>query len=269
MSSRKEQKAAVREERAAKEHAAASAAKRKQRFWQLGGITVIAVVIVAVLIVLSQGGAEKSSPNSKTISKSAVKVNALFSGIPQSGSTIGDPKAPITVVEYGDPQCPVCAEFSELTIPTLVKDYVRTGKVRLEYRPLTFLDDSFGVTDSNRAANFFLETGKQDKLWQTVDLFYANQGDEGSGYVTDDFLLKVGNEVKGLDAQKAVDESADDPFAEQLATISSQSQADGVKGTPAFVIGKTGQQGKLWEYKTFDPQAFSAKLDQELKQAGK
>jgi protein-disulfide isomerase len=72
---------------------------------------------------------------------------ALFAGIPEHGGVLGHPSAPVTVTEYVDLQCPICAEASRTTLPALVKDYVRTGKVKLQGRTLHFIGP-----DSVRAA---------------------------------------------------------------------------------------------------------------------
>ena len=99
---------------------------------------------------------------------------------------LGDPKAPLTVTEYVDLQCPVCAAASRETLPALVRDYVRTGKVKLEARTLHFIGP-----DSERAARVAAGAEQQGRLWPFLEAFYAAQGAENSGYVTDDFLRSV------------------------------------------------------------------------------
>ena len=99
---------------------------------------------------------------------------------------LGDPDAPVTVTEYVDLQCPICAEASKQTLPTLINDYVRTGKVKLQARTLSFLGP-----DSVRAAQVAAGAREQGRLWPFLETFYAAQGTENSGYVTDDFLREV------------------------------------------------------------------------------
>ena len=84
---------------------------------------------------------------------------------------LGDPKAPVTVTEFLDLQCPICAEASKQTLPTLVNDYVRTGKVKLQARTLHFIG-----ADSARAAHAAAGAQQQGKLWPFVEAFYAAQG---------------------------------------------------------------------------------------------
>ena len=112
---------------------------------------------------------------------------------------LGDPDAPITVTEYVDLQCPVCASAAKETLPTLIDDYVRTGKVKLQARTLSFLGP-----DSVRAAQVAAGAERQGRLWAFLETFYAAQGPENSGYVTDDFLREVA-QAAGVDADKALD----------------------------------------------------------------
>ena len=109
---------------------------------------------------------------------------------------LGDPKAPITVTEYLDLQCPICAEASKANLPDLIKNYVRTGKVKLQARTLSFIGP-----DSVTAAKFAHGAEQQGKLWAFLETFYASQGQENSGYVTDDFLSQVAK-AAGVDAEQ-------------------------------------------------------------------
>ena len=121
---------------------------------------------------------------------------------------LGDPDAPVTITEYVDLQCPICAEASKQTLPALINDYVKTGKVKLQARTLSFLGP-----DSVRAAKVAAGAQEQGRLWAFLETFYASQGTENSGYVTDDFLREVAA-AAGVDAEKALD-FADTPKAQQ------------------------------------------------------
>ena len=87
-------------------------------------------VLVAVGIAISAAGGARPSPSPQS---SAAK---LVAGIQEHNGVLGDPKAPITVTEYLDPQCPICAEASKANLPDLINNYVRTGKVKLQARTL-------------------------------------------------------------------------------------------------------------------------------------
>src|SRR4051812_16106737 len=65
--------------------------------------------------------------------------SALFAGIAADGEALGSADAPVTLEEYADLQCPFCREFTATVLPTVVRDYVRTGKVRIVFRNLAFI----------------------------------------------------------------------------------------------------------------------------------
>ena len=135
-----------------------------------------------------------SSGQPKTLTKSTV-----VAGVQEHNGVLGDPKAPVTITEYVDLQCPICKEASTTELPTLVDNYVKTGKVKLQLRTLHFIGD-----DSTTAAKVAAGAQHQGKLWSFLETFYANQGEENSGYVTDDFLKGVAA-AAGVDATKAMD----------------------------------------------------------------
>src|SRR4029079_4377094 len=97
-----------------------------------------------------------------------------------------------------DLQCPICKAASSQVVPGLVNDYVRTGKVKLQARTLHFIG-----ADSTRAAQVAAGAQAQGRFWPFVEAFYASQGEENSGYVTDSFLRGVAG-ASGVNAAKAL-----------------------------------------------------------------
>jgi protein-disulfide isomerase len=218
-----------REERRAAEHAAAVQATRRRRLRTLLGAAGAAVVLVAVGIAISAtGGNAKPKPAEQS---AAAK---LVAGIPEHDGVLGDPKAPITITEYLDPQCPICAEASKQNLPHLIKDYVRTGKVKLQARTLSFIGP-----DSITAAKWAHGAEQQGKLWSFLETFYGAQQQENSGYVTDDFLTKVAK-AAGVDADKA--KAFADGASAQAALDEADADAQALKvdSTPTFTVTKPG-----------------------------
>ena len=204
-----------------------------------GIVGAIAALIAAALIaasVIGAGGKEPTAAPPATVS--GADADALLARIPRQGPVLGRPGAPVTLVEFADLQCPFCAQWSRQAFPAIVRDYVRTGKVRIVFRGLAFIGP-----DSEKALRFAGAAGLQDKLWYAVDLLYANQGPENSGWVTDNLLAGIGAAIPAFDLQQAL---ADTSSARVEAEISAAQQAAdrlGVRSTLSFAAGRTG--GKL------------------------
>ena len=188
-----------RADRIAAERAEAAAGARRTRAFRLLAAAGVAAVLVAVAAVVSSPGGQAAPPAASS---------SLFRGIPERAGVLGDPRAPLTVTEYVDLQCPVCAAAARETLPSLVRDYVRTGKAKLEARTLHFIGP-----DSERAARVAAGAERQGRLWPFLEAFYAAQGQENSGYVTDGFLRSVAT-TAGVDADAAL-KFADGAAAQQ------------------------------------------------------
>ena len=168
-------------------------------------------------------------------------MRAMLRGIPQHGTALGNPAAKVTVVEYVDPQCPICKAFANDVFPRLVQDDVRPGKVRYEYRTLHFLDDRYpGLTDSQRGAQFLNAAGFQDRMFDVTALLYANQGQEGSGYMTPAYLGALAAAVPGLDPGRVARDAAGEKAQGLVATADRLALRDRVEGTPTVLVGPTG-----------------------------
>jgi protein-disulfide isomerase len=220
------------------ERAEAAARARRRRAVRLGVVAALAAACVAAAVAVSSPDREPPAA-----------TPGLFAGIPERDGVLGHPDAPLTVTEFVDLQCPVCASAAEQTLPTLIRDYVRPGKVKLEARLLHFLGP-----DSVKAARAAAAAQRQDRLWPFLEAFYAAQGPENSGYVTDDFLQEVaaaaGTDLDGVDSAYAT---------RQLERANAEAGRLGVDGTPTFAV-----DGRILAADPLDPASVSAALDREL-----
>src|SRR6478672_9457658 len=136
MASRKEEKERLRTERLARE-AQEQVKERRRRLMQYGSAAgFLAICVVVVLIIVSQSGGGNSAGSG---SKDAAAIEQQLKGIPQHGTVLGDPKAKVTVVEFGDLQCPVCQAFSTQITPGIISDLVRPGTANYEFRQYTLI----------------------------------------------------------------------------------------------------------------------------------
>jgi len=207
----------------------------------------LAAVVVAVAAVTSSSGGQPAA----TIAKST-----LFRGIPEQHGVLGDPRAPVTVTEYVDLQCPVCAAAARETLPTLVRDYVRTGKAKLDVRTLSFIGP-----DSQRAARFAAGAAEQGRLWPFLEAFYASQGQENSGYVTDEHLRSVAA-AAGVDAGTALEYADSAAAQEPLNRANADAQRLGIDSTPTFTVARGDAEPHVLP--AHEARSVAAAIDAEL-----
>jgi protein-disulfide isomerase len=219
-----------------------------------GAAGVIALILVLASVLSSGDSGTTRASGSPPIG--AAETKALLAGIPQHGLTLGKQGAPVTLAEWGDLQCPNCAEFNGRVHSDLIRDYVRPGKIQVRFNAMAFLG-----SDSDKAARFALAAAQQNRLWQVVDLLYANQGAENSGWVTDDLLRSIGDAIPGFDTQKALDAMDSQAISDQLTAASKSFEANGFQGTPSFAAGRTGGELKPFEISGFDIGALRPTLD--------
>ena len=264
---RQQRREAARAERVEAERAQAAVAQRRRRLMTLGGVLAAAAVVVVVAIVVSGGGGNKASdrPQAAQTSSGAIpgqkESAAMLAGVPQSDIYLGKTDAPVRLVEFADLQCPICREYSLQSLPTLVQDYVRTGKVRMEFRNLSFLGP-----DSITAGRAAAAAAQQNKLWNFADVLYFNQGEENSGYVTPEFIDRI-NKAAGVDSAEADAFAKSAASQEPLAAANTMANQFGVNATPTILVGKRGGDLKAVNADATDVSAYKSAIDGVLGQA--
>jgi protein-disulfide isomerase len=228
------------------------------RRWLYGGIGAVVVAIVLALVLASQLGGGDSAPPTAI---DPGDTNAMLDGIPQSGTSLGSPDAPVVLYEFADLQCPYCQKWDQNVLPVLIQDYVRDGKLRIVFRGLTFIGP-----DSEKALRSALAAGEQDRLWNVVDLFYHHQGPENSGWVTDDLIEGIGSAVPGLDVDKMTSDQGSGSVTEEIASAASQADQNGLHTTPSFLIGTDESNLTVLHFDRLEPDQFRQAIDAALGQ---
>ena len=235
MASRKEQKEQLRAKRQT-EDSAQAATERRRKMVQYGtGAVLLAACVVAILIVVSQSG---SDGGGDTTVEGVSTIESQLKGIPQDGTVLGEPDADVTVVEFGDLQCPVCKAFSEQVSTELISGVVASGDAGYEFRQWPIIGE-----ESVTAAKAALAAGEQGRYWNFVQLFYENQGTENTGYVTDDFLQSIAEGAGVRDIDQWNDDREDPKWDTVLADNDTAAQEEGFTGTPSVVVeGPNGSE---------------------------
>jgi protein-disulfide isomerase len=261
---RKQRREQARTERKALEQAEAANQQRRKRLIQLGSVAGVVVVIIVVIVAATSGGGgspvppKKVNPGEKN--KAVETVTKEIGGIPQKANVLGSAKAPVTLVYFGDLQCPICKDFTLGALPTLIQKYVRTGKLRVEYRNLETATREPETFKTQQVAA--LAAGKQNKGWYYIELFYNQQGQEDSEYVTEQYLRTLAEQTPGLNLPSWTAARNDPEFTNTITSDAQAANAAGFTGTPSFQIGKTGGPVQKLEYQSLtDPAAFEAAIN--------
>lgn len=217
----------------------------------LAGAAVVVAALVVGTILLTGG-----NDSSKTATTGAAD---LIAGIPQTGTVLGSPDATVTLLQYEDLQCPVCRQYTEDVFPTIIDEYVKPGKVKIDFRGLAFLGE-----DSVKALRVALAAANQNKLWDVVEAFYRNQGQENTGWVTDKKIDEVLAEVPGLDAAKVLADAKASKITDEISKLSTEASGRKVQGTPWFFIGIGKKEPYEIQPTELTPEAFRPALDSAL-----
>lgn len=149
----------------------------------------------------------------------------------EGGSPVlGNPSAPITILEFGDYQCTYCYKFHESTLKTIQEEYINTGKVKL-----VFKDFPLNGEDSVLAAEAAYCAHEQGKYWQYHDELYKNWGGERTGWVTQDSLNLFATSI-GLNLEKFNDCLGIHTYKEKINSLYDFGRDIGIDATPSFLI---------------------------------
>lgn len=146
--------------------------------------------------------------------------------------SMGSADAPVKITEYASFTCPHCATFHSTVWPQLKSDYIDTGKVHFTYREVYF--DRYGLW-----AAMVARCGGEMRYFGIVDMLFDQQKEWAA---SDDPNVVVGN-LRTIGKAAGLDDAAldaclkDGAKAEAMvARFETNMQADGVEGTPTFII---------------------------------
>ena len=154
-----------------------------------------------------------------------------LNGIRQDGRILGSADANVTLVEWADPQCPGCRLYTQDFFPVVVDEYVRPGDVNTEFRGFPFIGD-----DSVTGYRFLLAAAEQDRLWQLQEAMYRNQGGENDGWITDELIRELGEQIDGLDVDQLFVDAERDDIVSEAESAEEAAEAAGILGTPTLQI---------------------------------
>ena len=223
------------------------------------------LVLVGVVVGISLAAGGNSSSAAATIPTVGSLTNALpnaaavqreFAGIPQNGLVLGSAKAPLTLVQYIDLQCPGCRAYETAVQPSIVQEFVRTGKLKIEARPIAFIGP-----DSIPARQAMIAASQQNRAFNFAQITYANQGTENTGWLNQTFIEHAAASVPGMKVRQLLDNQDSSLVTDATNRIDGQATADRVSQTPTLFFGKTGSKLKpVSSTVTFDAAQLAAAI---------
>ena len=198
-------------------------------------IVVGVAAVVAVAIIASYA----SQINTETVNLDMERTHGDISTA-MGSPILGNPNAPITIVEFGDYQCEQCYRWFHTTKPALVEDYIDTGKANL-----VFLDLAFLGRHSPLASQATYCAEDQGKYWEFHDMLYNTQEHVDSGWANSE-RLKAFAFTMGLDMDLFSSCLDSNKYLKRVQFNIDQARTHGATGTPTFfIVDSNGNQQKI------------------------
>ncbi len=220
----------TQELRKAQQEAAVRQVRRRRIVTAVGVLVIVGLLVAIVIAVMAATGGDDSPP------AASGEVVTPANGNASGAVPIGEPNAPVTVEIYYDYMCPACGAFEAANggeLDRLLED----GTVRIELRPISFLDQqSSGTEYSTRAANAFatVADGAPDSAWDFHAALYAHQPEEGSKGLSDDEIASIAEDA-GVPSD-VIDRFGDRTYDAWVASVTQKAFDSGVQGTPTIKI---------------------------------
>ena len=222
------------------------------------GAGIASVVIVTVFFGMSIFVQEKELVLEEAEIPNTTSQEIGLSVFTENGSPyLGDPNAPITLVEFGDYQCFFCNKFFHDTEQKLLENYVDTGKVKIIFKDFTIIGP-----DSKTAAHAAHCADDQGLFWEYHDMLYNNWTGENNGWASSENLLRMAQDV-GLNIDEFTDCMRNEIHTQIISASNADARTLGLTGTPGFfVISPNNQVTKIPGAQPFD--VFQKIFDSEL-----
>ena len=143
---------------------------------------------------------------------------------------LGDPNAPLTLVEFGDYQCTYCKKFFHETEESIMINYVETGKVKMVFKDFIVVnEDSLNAASAAHCAN------DQKMFWQYHSTLYNNWDGEGTGWASSEQLHQFAFTL-GLDMNEFSECMSNSKWKDLVLSSHADGRTLGVDATPTFFI---------------------------------
>ena len=195
-----------------------------------GGFAAVAAIAAGVWF-----GTRPSSPGPAPTALAQTPDRASLLQVQPTDHVLGDPKAPITLIEYASLTCPHCAHFSVAVLPELKKKWIDTGKVKLIYR-------DFPLDQTALKAAQLAECAGKDKYFGVIDMIFETQPKWATA---SDPMAELGKSLRiaGMGEAEVKACLANDAVANGVVADYRGGETLGVNSTPTLFINGTEFKG--------------------------
>ena len=196
------------------------------------GAGITAVVLIVAFITLDAFSEQKelTIQPAPTLQDEGPPQITMTTFLGNGSPILGNPDAPITLVEFGDYQCHFCNVFFHNTEEAILKNYVETGKVKIIFKDYTIIGpDSVNASHGAHCAN------DQGLFWEYHDILYNNWNGENNGWASSENLFKFAQEIN-LDMDEWSECMVNSEHSEIILASNNDAKDLGLTGTPSFFV---------------------------------
>lgn len=239
MSGANKKQAAAQKARLEREAAERASADRAKRLKLLGGAVAVVVVIAALVLIINPFK-DKTNGSQKIDGIAGVaETRSLIAGLPQNGTVLGKPDAPVTIHEFADVKCPACQQFEVNSQKQNVDELVRTGKANLKIHLVNVIDPNVGTTDGAQGRIAVNNLAASNKFFSMLSTLYYNQGNESNSWINENKLKDIASQAPGVGADAI--NVRETPASRTLAAEADKMFQDlKAQGTPSFFVQARG-----------------------------
>jgi len=202
------------------------------------GATVIAIFLISI------GGKTNVPSTGSHLGNLRQQISELpnLTSLEDDDPILGDPNAPVTLVEFGDYQCTFCTRFFKETEPILIEKYVKTGKLKMVFR-----DFVINGRESQNAAEAAQCAGEQGKYWEYHNRLYSERRGYNVGTFKEENLKRFAQEL-GLDTEQFNKCYDSGKYRDEISKDYQDALRFGSRGTPTFYLNGKQLVGALPSY---------------------
>jgi protein-disulfide isomerase len=221
------------------------------------GAIIASITIAGVLFGLNSTSTELEIIPTPKIGPAESQEITMGTFIENGSPVLGDPNAPITIVEFGDYQCHYCNVFFQSIEKDIITNYVDTGKVKIIFKDYNIIGpDSISASHGAHCAE------EQGLFWEYHDILYSNWTGENNGWASPRNLTIFADEINA-DVDKWTECMNEKPYSKKIMNSNNDARALELTGTPAFfIIDENRKVTKLFGAQPYD--VFKKIFDSQL-----